>query len=331
LKESGTAAPTDAGSAELPQPGALAKARSSTTWKIAAGLVSLASLVWVSLLLMDAWPSLAEQGPKIDLTMMAMGLGLALLASGLTFLAFVSIFRTAESSTLELRELAHLYFAAQLLKHLPGRVWGIGYQWAAGRKTHSLLSWLRANILHGVLATYFALWGATMVLACGNGFALALLSLAGGVGGYFVLWKCASVIQWISFRLGRHVRPRGLLEILPAIPVPARIRLFALFAASWIVYFAGWFFYGEAYLPIGGEAGLQMCALYLLAWFVGYVSLLTPSGLGVRELAFAWLAKDFPPDAVALMAVIGRVGLLAVDLLLGAIFVPFQPRGKPRD
>jgi uncharacterized membrane protein YbhN (UPF0104 family) len=69
-----------------------------------------------------------------------------------------------------------------------------------------------------------------------------------------------------------------------------------------------------------------MCAYYMVAWFVGYVSLLTPSGLGVRELVFAWLAKDFPPDAVALMAVVGRVSLLAVDLALGLAFAPFVPR-----
>ncbi len=58
----------------------------------------------------------------------------------------------------------------------------------------------------------------------------------------------------------------------------------------------------------------------MLAWFVGYVSLLTPSGLGIRELVFVWLANEFPPDAVALMAVIGRISLLAIDLVMGLIF-----------
>lgn len=328
MKEPGTSGSSDAGPGDPTQTGALAHARSTTTWKILAGLVSLASLAWVFLLLMDAWPSLAEHGPQIDLSLLSIGLVLAVLASILTFLAFVSIFRASEASTLRLRELAHLYFAAQVLKHLPGRVWGIGYQWAAGRKSHSLASWLRANILHGVLATFFALWSAALVLGYGSGFALSLLTLAAGLAGYGALWKCASAIRWIARRLGRHERLSGLLEVLPAISIPVQAHLFVLFATSWIIYFAGWYFYGEAYQPIGGASGLQMCALYLLAWFVGYVSLLTPSGLGIRELVFAWLAKDFPPDAIALMAVIGRISLLAVDLFLGAIFVPFVPRAR---
>jgi uncharacterized membrane protein YbhN (UPF0104 family) len=71
---------------------------------------------------------------------------------------------------------------------------------------------------------------------------------------------------------------------------------------------------------------MQLCAFYMVAWFVGYVSLLTPSGLGVRELVFAWLAKDFAGDAVALMAVVGRINLLFVDLFMGLAFAPFAPR-----
>ena len=38
------------------------------------------------------------------------------------------------------------------------------------------------------------------------------------------------------------------------------------------------------------------------------------------------LAKDFPGDAVALMAVTGRVSLLSVDLIMGLMFAPFAPR-----
>ena len=70
---------------------------------------------------------------------------------------------------------------------------------------------------------------------------------------------------------------------------------------------------------------MVLCALYVIAWMAGYFSLVTPSGLGVRELVFVFLAHRFPPDAVAGLAIFGRAMLLVADILLGAIFGPFVP------
>ena len=66
--------------------------------------------------------------------------------------------------------------------------------------------------------------------------------------------------------------------------------------------------------------GTVLCAMYTLAWFIGYVTLISPSGMGVRELAFALIAHRYPPDVIAGMAIIGRVMLLATDVFLGMAF-----------
>lgn len=306
------------------------RTRSRLVWKLVTAAVTVVSLIWILWLLVKVWPDLAAHAAEIRVAPLLSGLALSLAASWLTFEAFAMLVRMLGVSGLPRSEMAHLYFTAQLLKHLPGRVWGIGYQWAAGRAVASLGDWLLINTVHALLATFFALWSAWLALGFGHGSQWELLAATAGCFAYIAGWLLISSrrlwgwLEWLPGRIG--TLGRGVLDILLRTPVSFRLWIFVLFALSSLVYYAGWFMYGASYAPLGGGGGVQLCALYMLAWFVGYVSLLTPSGLGVRELVFAWLAKDFPGDAVALMAVIGRGSLLSVDLILGLMFARFTPR-----
>lgn len=304
--------------------------RSRPLWKFVAAAVTAFSLAWVLWLLAKVWPELAAHSVEIRLPLLLFGLALSLLASYVTFEAFAALVRILQISNLPRRELAHLYFIAQLLKHLPGRVWGIGYQWAAGRSAGSLGDWVLVNLGHALLATFFALWSAWVALGFSSGAKWGLLATVGGAITYVAGWLVASSsrlwrwLAWLPVRI--ETQARGLLDVLLRTPVSTRVWIFFLFLASSLFYYASWFLYGMSYPPLGAGGGVQLCALYMLAWFVGYISLVTPSGLGVRELIFVWLAKDFPGDAVALMAVIGRGSLLSVDLVMGLIFARFVPR-----
>lgn len=303
---------------------------SSLAWKLATTIVTMVSLAWVLWLLVKVWPDLAAHAAEIRTAPLFLGLALSVAASWLTFEAFAMLIRAMGISGLSRRELAHFYFMAQLLKHLPGRVWGIGYQWAAGRTVASLGAWLLVNTVHALLATFFALWSAWLVLAFPRGVRWESLAAAAGGAAYVIGWWLVSsqrLWRWLEWLPGRATAlGRGALDVLLKTPASVRVWMFVLFSLSSLVYYAGWYLYGASYTPLGGGGGVQLCALYMLAWFVGYVSLLTPSGLGVRELVFAWLAKDFPGDAVALMAVVGRGSLLSVDLIMGAMFARFMPR-----
>ena len=306
------------------------RSRSHLAWKLVATAVTAASLVWVLWLLARVWPDLAAHSAEIRVLPLLLGMALSLLASYLTFEAFAPLVRILRISGLPRRELAHLYFTAQLLKHLPGRVWGIGYQWAAGRSAGSLGDWVLVNLGHALLATFFALWSAWLALGFSSGAAWGLLAAVGGAIAYIGGWLLVSsrrLWRWLAWLPGRiETLGRGILDILQRTPASTRLWIFVLFSSSSLFYYASWFLYGVSYPPLGAGGGVKLCAFYMLAWFVGYVSLLTPSGLGVRELVFAWLAKDFPGDAVALMAVVGRGNLLSVDLIMGLIFARFAPR-----
>ena len=307
-------------------------ARPHPSWRIAAVVVSVASLAWVLWLLAAAWPDLSAHRRELRVGPLLEGFTLATLGSVCAFAAFVILARMFGISGLSRRDFAHFYFTGQLLKHLPGRIWGIGYQWAANPAIGSFQNWLLANLAHLLLAAYFALWIAALVLASLHvpWWGAAVL-LAGSVC-YAAGWRIAALLAnlpwpgWVPDRLGRL--REGIALSLARASSAQRAWIFCCFLASSLCYYLSWYLYGESYPPLGAKDGVQLCAYYMIAWLVGYLSLLTPSGLGVRELAFAWMAKDFPGDSIAYLAVVGRASLLAVDLLLGLVSVPLSPRKR---
>lgn len=304
--------------------------RRNLIWKVVATLVTALSLLWVYSLLLAVWPELQSHRSDIRIGLMVAGTALSLLSAYLTFEAFVALVRILEISGLPRLQLAHLHFTAQLLKHLPGRIWGVGYQWTYGKSAGSLGNWLLVNLAHMVLVTFFAVCSAWIALGAARGMQWGIVAAIGAGLLYVTGWRLVSSSGFtrMAFRIpGRTGTLLGeTFKLLAETPRRARLGILIIFSLSWLVYYASWFLYGMSYPSLGGSGGMQLCAYYMLAWLAGYVSLMTPSGLGVRELVFAWLAKDFSGDSIALMAVVGRISLLSVDVLLGALFAPFVPR-----
>jgi hypothetical protein len=69
-----------------------------------------------------------------------------------------------------------------------------------------------------------------------------------------------------------------------------------------------------------------------LSWTAGYLSLLTPSGLGVREAVLvALLAISYPLPVAIISSLLFRVVLTAGEFLVVAIMWVVVPRNKPRN
>lgn len=74
------------------------------------------------------------------------------------------------------------------------------------------------------------------------------------------------------------------------------------------------------------DAGVLM-ACYALAWIVGFLSFLTPGGLGVREgLLGLLLANDMPASQATLIALLCRVWMLSAEIVLAGTAFFFKVR-----
>jgi hypothetical protein len=108
------------------------------------------------------------------------------------------------------------------------------------------------------------------------------------------------------------------------ISVRDKLLLLIIFLFWWALYYLSWALFGLSWPGLGFVNGVYLCAAYMIAWFVGYLSFFTPSGLGVREAVFVALSIGYPPEAIAAIILYGRFALTFADIVLGMIHLPFK-------
>lgn len=289
--------------------------------------VVVASLVWIAFLLKDAWREISSDLWRLDKSWIAAGLAVGLAATWAGFCVFAQIFEGMSPLRMRSPQLGHLYFTSQLLKHLPGRFFGVAYQIASSSKQVTAVTWISANSVHMTLTMYTACLSSAMVLIFPHSIVGAVLVLALGASLYYAFWRdrWARALERVASRHDNKLA-RGLAGVARTVQGfngCTKTRILCIMLLSWALYFAAWAAYGSAHPDLDATSGLRLCALYNVAWIAGYLSLVTPSGAGVRELVFVAIASSFPASGIAYGIIIGRVSLLAIDLLMGLLYSPF--------
>nr|WP_225562337.1 MULTISPECIES: lysylphosphatidylglycerol synthase domain-containing protein [unclassified Pseudoxanthomonas] len=290
-------------------------------------MISIGSMAIVVYLLGRSGKEILLQLSRIDMGFMFAGLGLGALATLSGFLSFSRILSPMLDTPMSFGRLGHLHFTGQMLKHLPGRVFGIAYQIGAGNEASSS-AWISANALHILLTLYTACIVSAGVLLWSRYPVTASLVVVLGVLGWFAVLRSPLLhrLAGKSSRLeGRFVGlARSLASSVARLEARDHLRIMGWMMLSWLVYFLAWAFYGLAVASMGAGDGILMCAHYNLAWIVGYITLVTPSGIGVREGAFMAMGGAFSPSELAYGVLVGRVSLLLIDLFLSLLFLPFH-------
>lgn len=292
-------------------------------WRWAGVALVIVTLAWTIRLLAMGWGEADEfraLSPSWLFSVTAFLLATASIA--VAFPAFWWLVRLSGAPAPPLRELSRLHFVSQLMRHLPGRFVGVAYQVAVARHLASASQWVAANATYMAMALWFAAVLPVLLLVVIGRVPLGagVLALFGLVVGPLMVLR---LMQGSSTGEPRSDLLAKLAGVIRAVARSIRSEGFAKamvwYAVSWIIYGLAWIALGASLPGVGAMDGLILCALYSLAWALGFVVIVTPSGLGVRELAFAALAHDFPPEVIAYTAVVARLGLLCADLLLGLL------------
>ena len=293
-------------------------------WRLFFTILSFISIFWAAYLLFDGIKDLKENFKNINLYWLLFVLIFNIISGYFGFEAFRLIFNTIKPNIYEKNFLGNLYFTAQLIKHLPGRIFGIVYQVNRGGSA-TIGEWLIINSAYMAINTAFALWTAVTATGIMINFRIGLLIFLIGAIFYFLFWhpvlfrQISTFLNFIFKSKAKNIV--NSIEILISSSLGFKLKIFFLFSISWILYLLAWAGYGAAWPSLKTIDGVWLCGIYTIAWFAGYISLISPSGIGVRELVFVFLAKDFPPDAVAGIAILGRTILLFVDIFFGIFYL----------
>jgi uncharacterized membrane protein YbhN (UPF0104 family) len=219
-----------------------------------------------------------------------------------------------------------IWFLANLARYVPGSVWSIlGAVELARREGAPRRSAASVVALTQLLNVGVALLiGLPVIVAEFTRYGRpALAGLAVIVAGLAALWLARRpLIRLLRRRYPdltwRDVFPSGRLAV----------GLTLGYAVYWIVAGLAFGIFASAVHPPAGEHLVLAVAAFSAAYAIGFLSLLTPSGLGVREgVLVAVLAGVMPAGVAAVVAVLARLWMMAVELLGAGVTLALAGRG----
>jgi glycosyltransferase 2 family protein len=227
---------------------------------------------------------------------------------------------------LPLRVCLRIYLASEFVRYIPGNVWhvltrilwvgkyGVSRPIAFASMTVELITKLAAGAL--IFAVSLLFWGNLGTV--GSLFQSSFIIVLG-------------MVSFLALLIVLHPRIlNGLLNtalrLLKRDPVVLTLSYADILLIT-LAWFASWFVAGCAFFvlvlalwPQTPLAALPICiGIYAIAWDFGFVTFITPSGIGFRELAIGVLfhlaLPAIPVGLVAIIALLSRVVSTAAELL----------------
>lgn len=300
-------------------------------WKVLSRIIIVAGISWIVFIFVREFPSIREDFRVTN----GWWLTYTVVAGVVALLLTVPIFRTLLTfyggGPISYFYGGRLLFVAQMLRHLPGRILGVVYLIKETKSRIPPVAMIRANLDLMLYSMTFNLIIAGMLVLAElvNGFSASLFAIL-----CLLFLVIAIKHDWIGKVLRRAVRlaPAKAAQYAEALtphePLPWRtaILITAFFVLVWCVYLSIWWALPKIFPGLADVNIWLLCASYSSAWVLGYVAMITPSGLGVREAGFfALSAKLTTLTTLTSLAIFLRLWQLAVELMLFLAFVFVKP------
>lgn len=266
-------------------------------------------------------------------------LGLAYLLLVAQELSFAFIWRSILArlgSRLDVRSAQQIYLGSEFVRYIPGNVWHVLTRivWAERRGVPRVTGFASMTV---ELATKIA--SAALVFAVSLLFWTDVRGLAGALGRDVTL--AVGLVGVPLLLLGLHprlltgalnvgLRKLGRQPVAFALGYRDVLIITLLWSASWVVAGAGFYLLTLAFwhLPLSVATLMIAAGIYAIGWDIGFLSFVTPSGLGFREVVLAALLNlsglvPSPALAVAI-AVVARLLVTGAELVCvaGAHLLP---------
>jgi len=298
--------------------------------RIAGYLLAIAILFFLGDLLYRTWGDLAKSGFQFEFDLPRLAVSLALLVVARAFA--VEAWRRILISLGERFGFAfgaRVWFLSNLTRYVPGNIWQVAtmmvmVEQQGVSKTNALLSQViytaialanagllglmfilvRPEIVNGVLPVSIAA-SAPLIAA------LAFIAL--------IVFLALPPVNRLIVALTARVTRR---EIAAPTPTFARGLVPPLFSlAMWLTNGIAFYLFVDSITPTSLTQLPAFIAMNAGAYWIGYLSFVTPSGLGFREGALAWmLASFFPAPLAVALSLVTRLWTTAGEIL-GVVLV----------
>lgn len=298
----------------------------SRRWKRAATALFVAgALIFAGLLLRDQWDRLAGLRAAVgglrwrrEPAFLAAALAAAVVNLFWMATAWVALYRDT-GGTLGYARGVRVWLVTNLGRYIPGKIWHI-----TGLTAHLKE---RGGTGAGALSSIFTFQVIVLLTGLATGVAFLggdLARLPGGSPGRLVLLGVLllALLHPAVVRLALRLAARILREEAGEVRPPSFGRIAGggvIMLVAWLLYGLSlrWFVAASSGSPAGGY--LALTGIYAVSYVAGYLVLLAPGGLVVREGALAVLLTALTPLSAAMSAAVavGFRVLVTLSELLG--------------
>lgn len=217
---------------------------------------------------------------------------------------------------------SYIWFLSEFSRYIPGNIWSF-----AGRIYLSSKENVPKRISSlSLILEIFYLVGSSVVLG-------VLFFLVGPKDILHIpIWILIFIVPTILVIINPKILGKlinFLLRIIKKEPMEFNlsffrsIMIFLLYTAAWLAYGFASYFTASAFVDLSNISVIWLVCGFVLSWAIGYLSFITPMGLGVREAAILTILKHVISGPLAsLVAIVTRLALIVSELIaLMSIFL----------
>ncbi|MCC6243805.1 MAG: flippase-like domain-containing protein [Gemmatimonadaceae bacterium] len=296
------------------------------TWRGVQFVVVALVLHWAAQTLASQWSDVSALSANSSIEWTWVGLASVIVLG--TYAMLIQSWRmllAGWGGRLSFWQAARIWTIANLGRYVPGKLWSIG----------ALGVMAKREGVSGVSAASAAILGT--LLNIGAGFGILALSGSQTLRAISPRIGSAATVVAVLFIIGTLALPRVLPPILkriaawrsvslPPSMLPARTlwSATAMNAASWVCYGLAFFAFAKGVTPQVVASPLLFVVIWTASYLSGYLALIVPGGIGVREMAMGGaivtLALGGAADATYL-ALTSRVWLTVWEIAPGVFFL----------
>ncbi|MCC7162681.1 MAG: flippase-like domain-containing protein [Anaerolineae bacterium] len=301
------------------------------TWRRAVGwALAVAILIFLGRTLWSTWAQVGQSGYTFDFNLPLLVLSTLLLVPSRSFAveAWRRILR-ALGNSISFRFAIYAWFISNLARFIPGNVFQLAAMMmltdgAGVSKVNVVLS---QAVYAGIALSVAALYGLTLLPLPPE----AIPWVAVAFAAMILLFAMPAVFRLmlnVTTWLVRKVRRNSEITA-PRVTTTFRHNLVPPVCSviMWTLNGLAFWLFVRSMTDISIEVLPAFIGMNAAAYFVGYASFITPSGLGFREATLAYfLSAYFPPPVAVAIAFLARIWSIAGEFLGVALAVAWKPR-----
>lgn len=286
--------------------------------------LSLFAFYFILKLISPEWGSIKEQITHVNLSLLVLAI--------FCFLAYYflrcflwQIILQAYSYSLLFKETAFLWGMSEVNRYIPGNIWSLLGRTMLFHKKEVAKKDIAAALL---VEAQFVLIGAVVVSLVSVGFIFDKIFPFLWFSDFlqtiiYIAIFCIALLyvfqsEILAF-LGKT--PKGYLQhLLPGFGSGVQIRLFLISLLAFFFFGLGYYFAISSVFLLHPQLVFVYAGFFVFSLLVGYLSFITPAGLGVREgVVLFGLLSTMSASLAGLAAIFSRVVLVAAEIIFIAL------------